>query len=241
MRQRARAGGRDHALEPRARARDRAGSRRRSASSSTISTNGSSPSLSRSSLTSKLGRQRRRDGRAAIVVARRRRRRRPAPATAAACERHEQGEGRAFARPRPHLQLAAEQPRDLAADREAEAGAAIFAAGRAVGLLEGLEDQLLLVLGDADAGVGDRDLDRPVDVAQHRMVGAPAAVGAAHRQRDAAVRGELERVGEQVEHDLLQPLLVGADRAGQVLVELDVEVAAPCRRRAGGRSAPCAA
>ena len=49
--------------------------------------------------------------------------------------------------------LAAEKPRDLAADREAEAGAAVLAARGAVGLLEGLEDDALLVLGDADAGV----------------------------------------------------------------------------------------
>ena len=43
------------------------------------------------------------------------------------------------------VDLAAEQARDLAADREAQAGAAVLAAGRAVGLLERLEDQLLLV------------------------------------------------------------------------------------------------
>ena len=70
-----------------------------------------------------------------------------------------------FARLRADLQLAAEQAGDLAADRQAEAGAAIFAAGGAVGLLERLEDQLLLVLGDADAGVGDRDRDRLVGIA----------------------------------------------------------------------------
>ena len=35
--------------------------------------------------------------------------------------------------------------------------------------------------------------------------------------------GELEGVGEEVEHDLLQPLLVGADRLRQLAVELDVE------------------
>jgi hypothetical protein len=98
---------------------------------------------------------------AAIVVAGRRTR---------ACDRgrrrrvqgHEQGEGGAFAGDRAHLQFAAEQARDLAADGKAKAGAAIFTAGGAVGLLERLEDQLLLVLGNADAGVGDRNLDRLV-------------------------------------------------------------------------------
>ena len=57
------------------------------------------------------------------------------------------------------VDLAAEQARDLAADREPEAGAAVLAAGGAVGLLERLEDELLLVLRDADAGVGDREGD----------------------------------------------------------------------------------
>ena len=57
--------------------------------------------------------------------------------------------------------LAAEQAGDLAADRQAEAGAAVLAAGAAVGLLEGLEDDLLLVGGNADAGVADREGQRP--------------------------------------------------------------------------------
>ena len=97
-------------------------------------------------------------------------------------------EGRTLAGRRPHLQLAAEQARDLAADRQAEAGAAIFAAGGAVGLLERLEDQLLLVLGDADAGVADGDLDRLLGVAQGRVARAPAACRERDRERDAALR-----------------------------------------------------
>ena len=56
--------------------------------------------------------------------------------------------------------LAAQQARQLPRDGQTQAGAAVFAAGGAVGLLEGLEDQLLLVLGDAHAGVGDREFKR---------------------------------------------------------------------------------
>ena len=52
--------------------------------------------------------------------------------------------------------LAAEQPGDFAADRQAQARAAVLAAGAAVGLLERLEDDLLLVRGNADAGVATR-------------------------------------------------------------------------------------
>ena len=43
--------------------------------------------------------------------------------------------------------LAAEEARDLAADRESEACAAVLAPRRAVRLLERLEDDLLLVRG----------------------------------------------------------------------------------------------
>ena len=57
------------------------------------------------------------------------------------------------------VDLAAEQPRDLAADREAEAGAAVAPARRSVGLLERLEDQAQLVPRDADAGVLDGEPD----------------------------------------------------------------------------------
>ena len=52
------------------------------------------------------------------------------------------------------MDFAAEQACEFAADGKPEAGAAIFAAGAGVGLLERLEDELLLFRGDADAGVG---------------------------------------------------------------------------------------
>src|SRR6185369_15362736 len=55
--------------------------------------------------------------------------------------------------------LAAEQTRDLAADREAETRAAVLAARRAVGLLERLEDEALLVARNADARVLDEEAD----------------------------------------------------------------------------------
>ena len=71
--------------------------------------------------------------------------------------RQVQRERAAPARGRRQPDFAAEQPRQLAADRQAQAGAAVLAAGRAVRLLERLEDDLLLVGGDADAGVGHRE------------------------------------------------------------------------------------
>ncbi len=137
------------------------------------------------------------------------------------------------------VDLAAEQPGDLAADRQAEAGTAVLAAGGAVGLLERLEDLPQLVAGDTDAGVGDGEGDqlvvRALDGAglqqslAHVRRDLPA--GRADREVDGARVGELHRVGDQVAQHLLEPLLVGVqgDRQGgrdpdgevQVLVQRD--------------------
>ena len=78
-------------------------------------------------------------------------------------------------------------------------------------MLESLKDQLLLVFRNADAGVGHRNGNGPIGGFQHRMIGAPPAMGAMDIQRHAALRRELEGVGQQIEHNLLQPLLVGAN------------------------------
>ncbi len=63
------------------------------------------------------------------------------------------------------LDFAAEQHGQLAADGQAEAGAAVFAGGAGVGLLEGLEDEPLLFRRDADAGVLDGEGDDLLGVA----------------------------------------------------------------------------
>ena len=49
----------------------------------------------------------------------------------------------------------AEQADKFAGDRQAEAGAAVLSADRSVRLPKGLEDGLLLLLGNADACVRD--------------------------------------------------------------------------------------
>ena len=59
--------------------------------------------------------------------------------------RQEQRERAALADRAGQLDLAAEQLGDFTADRQAEAGAAVLAAGRAVRLLERFEDDLVLV------------------------------------------------------------------------------------------------
>ena len=103
--------------------------------------------------------------------------------------------------------LAAEQARDLARDRQAQAGAAVLARRRAVGLLEGLEDQ---------RAACPRGMPTPVSMTANAE--APV-LRRADAQRHRALVGELERVGEQVAQHLLQALLVGDERRRQLAVD----------------------
>src|SRR3954464_10297812 len=96
-----------------------------------------------------------------------------------------QAEGAAFAGGGVDLDLAAVDLGDVFDDREAEAGAAHFAAAAAVDAVEAFEDAGEVVLGDADAVVGDLDGDR-------LAVGTGADVDA------AAVGGVLAGVVDQV-------------------------------------------
>ena len=87
---------------------------------------------------------------------------------------------------------------DVARDREAESRAAAPDA-RPVGLVEALEDALLVRLRDARPVVDDR--------------GDDLAAGGPHRDPHlAAVGAELDRVVDEVDEDLAEARLVGADR-----------------------------
>src|SRR5208283_3879217 len=104
--------------------------------------------------------------------------------------------------------LTAEQAREFAADGESETGAAVLAAHAAVGLLERLENDLLLVGRNTDSGIADRERQharRPIQVV---IVRAPSAVNRLEAQRHLPALGELECVGEQIFDDLLQPLRI---------------------------------
>src|SRR6185369_5130165 len=89
--------------------------------------------------------------------------------------RQVQREGRALRRRADKADLTAEQTRELAADGQAQASAAVLARGRSVGLLEGLEDDLLLVARDADAGVRHREGQHLAGSVQLFVVARPAA------------------------------------------------------------------
>ena len=132
-------------------------------------------------------------------------------ACVAAPERQLDDEGRADAFLAHHRHLAAHQLGQLAADRQAEAGAAVLTRRRGVGLGELLEQGEDLVLRDADAGVGDRQPEA-------------ARIGRLEARRDAALVGELDRVGDQVGEDLAQPVGVAAPHARGLRRDLDREI-----------------
>ena len=81
--------------------------------------------------------------------------------------RQEERERAPLARRAHQPDLAAQQPSDLATDRQPQAGAAVLAARAAVGLLERLEDDLLLVRRNPNAGVRDRECEH--DAARLRL------------------------------------------------------------------------
>jgi hypothetical protein len=96
----------------------------------------------------------------------------------------------------------------LLADRQAEPGAAGLLRQHVADLVELLEDALVVLGGDADAGVRDRDPQLIVVVPR--------------READAAARRELGRVRQEVREHLPQAIRVGAQQ-GQAGLDLDVE------------------
>ena len=134
-----------------------------------------------------------------------------------------EGEGAAQPGHAAQLDLTAQQAGQLAADRQAEAGAAVLAAGAGVGLLECLEDDPLFFLRDADAGVRHLERHDAGSALEDRMVGAPAGCRRRHREAHPALLGELEGVGEEVLEHLLEPLRVGDDGTAQIGIDLDIE------------------
>src|SRR3954464_4213071 len=111
-------------------------------------------------------------------------------------DRHGDLEGRALADLGGDGDRAAVQLDDLARDREAKAGAALLARAGVVDLLELVEDPLLVLGRDAEAGVDDRQL---VELAV-----APAL------DLDLAVVRELDGVAHQVQQYLAEAARIAA-------------------------------
>ena len=117
-------------------------------------------------------------------------------------QRQLEPEGAAARRLAVQADLAAHHLHQLPADGQTQPGAAVPPGGRGVGLGEGLEQPVLVGLGDADAGVGDLE-------AQHDLGRRPAG-DEIDPDRHLALGGELDRVGGQVEQHLPDPAGVAA-------------------------------
>jgi hypothetical protein len=89
-------------------------------------------------------------------------------------------EYRPFARFARHGDVATHHARELAGDGEPKPGAAEALSGRRIGLGEFFEQLCLLLLGHADAGIGDSELDEVAAIAH-----------LANRKLDLARFGEL--------------------------------------------------
>src|SRR5207244_2707244 len=107
--------------------------------------------------------------------------------------------------------------RQLAADGQTETRPAILAGRGAIRLLEGLEDDLLFLRLDADAGVDDAERDHAGGAVERVIVGRPPVARRVDLERYAARVRELERVGEQVLEDLLQAFRVRLQAARQMI------------------------
>src|SRR6266542_5246875 len=84
-------------------------------------------------------------------------------------------------------------------DRETKAGAAIAARRRGIGLAEGLKQPSKLLVGHADAAVGDDEGQRILSGAQF--------------EGDAALMGKFGGVAQQIEEALLKLGAVGIESA----------------------------
>src|SRR5262249_46014234 len=114
-------------------------------------------------------------------------------------------EYRALAPLARHGHIAAHHARELAGDGKPEPSAAELLRGRGIGLAELLEQLCLLLRRHADSGVRDGELDE-----------AAAIAHLACCQLDLAHFGELARITEEIEQNLLEPHGVRGERA-QVL------------------------
>ena len=118
-------------------------------------------------------------------------------------ERQRHREGRALAGRALDVDAAVHQLGQPPHDGKAEAGAAESPRGRGIGLRERLEQPRPLLVAQADAGVAHRQRDARRAVAERARRGA---------HLDAALVGELQRVGQQVEQDLPHPRRIADQR-----------------------------
>src|SRR6266542_2694376 len=134
-------------------------------------------------------------------------------------ERQLEGERRALALARGHPDPSAHRRDEAARDEEAEAGPARAAAGLRVGAAVELAEDLILVgLGDADALVGDADLDglalaRRADgdgAARGRVLDRVVEQDREHLAQLVRIRARGEGLRRQLDHEAVPVLLLHA-------------------------------
>src|ERR1700722_1302043 len=96
------------------------------------------------------------------------------------------------------LYRATVQFHELFADRQPEPQTTKGSRGRAVFLREPIEDMRKIIRGNANAGVADAQFEVRIHTLEQDLY-------------LTAFRSELDRIGQQVPHDLLQAAAVGAD------------------------------
>ena len=136
---------------------------------------------------------------------------------------HEQREGAALSRIARELDFSAEQLCQLLADGKTETGSAELARRTGIGLLESLEDELLLLRRDANAGIFHREGSDLFCLAEHRMIIRPAGARQLGAHGDMTAGRKLHRIGKQVLENLLEPLGITMNGMWQVTREVDVE------------------
>ena len=137
-------------------------------------------------------------------------------------ERHGDVEGAAAPLGALGLHVAAVHLRQLLHQREADPGPLVRAALRPLDAVKAVEDARQLGRGDARPGVDDLE--------------NRTRVAAAQADRDAPLEGELERVGDEVEDDLLPHLPIDVDGLGERrAVDDQLEPPALRRRSEAGR------
>ena len=130
-------------------------------------------------------------------------------------QRQGEAEGAALARRADDGQFAAHQLDQPAGDGQPQAGTAVLARGRGIGLRKGIENAGELVGGNADAGIAHGK-------GQGQRLGLlPFEADGEHH---LAALGELDRVADQIEQHLAQPGRVPAQLAGEGRIDVGAEI-----------------
>src|SRR6185503_10278632 len=127
----------------------------------------------------------------------------------------------AFAGRAVDANFAAQQTRDFAANRKAQARAAVLTARGAVSLLEGFEDNSLLVFRNTDACIGNRECDYVTRAIQRFEIILLPWRRRFDPQHDISFFSKFEGVRQEIHQNLLQTLLVGDQSWFEIATALD--------------------